>query len=211
MHRSIRVCVTAGFALVATALGSTSARVEAQQVDVGAAAETVRGAQLFSRNCQRCHNLRGPAERTDREWIIIMQHMQTRANLTVERSEAIRAFLLASNEAAGTPGRERKALTRIPAPDEIDEAMLEEGRGIYRGRGTCAACHGPSLQGSPAAPNLADDRWINGDGSLAAIVDVIRNGVEGTAMAAYPAGISDEMAVKVAAYVWAVNQGRIAP
>lgn len=202
---------TAGLILVVAALGPKSARLEAQQIDERGAAQITRGAELFSRNCQRCHNLRGPAERTDREWIIIMQHMETRANLTVDRANAIRAFLLASNEAASMPGGEREALARVPAPDEVDETMLSEGRRIYRERGTCAACHGPTLEGSPVAPSLIDDKWMHGDGSLAEIVEVIRNGVEGTAMAPYPAGIDDEMAVMVAAYVWAVSQGRIAP
>jgi len=204
MHRATHRYATAGLILVAAASGLASGRLDAQ-TDVS------RGAELFSRNCARCHNLRGPAERTDREWVMIMQHMETRANLTVDRSRAILAFLLASNEAAGSPGRAREALAPVPAPDEVDEAMLSEGREIYRGRGTCAACHGPALEGSPVAPNLKDDKWMHGDASLTEIVEVIRNGVQGTAMAPYPAGIDDETAVKVAAYVWAVSQGRTAP
>lgn len=201
---------TVGSILLAAALGPTSARLDAQQIDEHAA-QISRGAELFSRNCQRCHNVRGPAERTDREWLIIMQHMETRANLTVDRANAIRAFLLASNEAARSPGRQREALERVPAPEEVDETMLSEGGRIYRERGTCAACHGPTLEGSPVAPNLKDDKWIHGDGSLAEILGVVRDGVAGTAMTAYPAGIDDEMAVKVAAYVWAVSQGRTTP
>lgn len=46
---------------------------------------------------------------------------------------------------------------------------------------------------------------------IPAVLDVIRNGVDGTAMAAYPAGISDEMAVQFATYVWAVSRGRVEP
>jgi mono/diheme cytochrome c family protein len=61
------------------------------------------------------------------------------------------------------------------------------------------------------APSLRDDRWRNGDGGLADILEVVRNGASGTAMPAYPAGISDEMARKVAAYVWAVSQGKAEP
>ena len=36
-----------------------------------------------------------------------------------------------------------------------------------------------------------------------------RSGVSGTAMAAYPGGISDEQAQQVAAYVWAVANNRV--
>ncbi len=89
--------------------------------------------------------------------------------------------------------------------------MIAAGRRIYENSGGCAACHGADLGGGPIAPSLKDDRWRSGDGSLAAILDVIRNGVDGTAMAAYPAGITDEMAVQVAAYVWAVSRGRVEP
>lgn len=166
-----------------------------------------RGAEFFSRNCQRCHNPRGPAERNDRQWVIIMQHMQVRANMTRDRTRAVRAFLLASNETAQSPGAARGALPPAPAPAEITDAILSEGRRIYQTAG-CAACHGVDLNGGPIAPSLRDANWNQGDGSLAAILRIVRNGVPGTAMAPYPGGISDEMAIQVAAYVWSVSQGR---
>ncbi|MCH7639879.1 MAG: hypothetical protein IH855_10530, partial [Bacteroidetes bacterium] len=78
--------------------------------DTTLAADIAYGAELFARNCQRCHNLRGPAERTDRGWVIIMQHMQSRAGLTHEQVHAVRSFLLASNDAAQAPGRPRPEL-----------------------------------------------------------------------------------------------------
>lgn len=169
------------------------------------------GAQLFSRNCQRCHQPRGPAERSDREWVIIMQHMETRANLTRDRAEMVRAFLLASNEAARRPGSERGPLTAAPATGDVTAEMIEAGRKVFQGPGACISCHGADLGKGPVAPSLKDDRWRNGDGSLADILEIIRNGVPGTAMAAYAAGISDEMATKVAAYVWAVSRGKAEP
>lgn len=169
------------------------------------------GAQLFSRNCQRCHQPRGPAERSDREWVIIMQHMETRASLTRDRAEMVRAFLLASNEAARRPGSERGPLAAAPATRDVTLEMIEDGRTIFQGAGACTSCHGADLGKGPVAPPLNDDRWRNGNGSLADILEIIRNGVPGTAMPAYPAGISDEMAMKVAAYVWAVSQGEAEP
>ena len=169
------------------------------------------GAQLFSRNCQRCHQPRGPAERSDREWVIIMQHMETRANLTRDRAEMVRAFLLASNEAARRPGRQRGPLAAAPVAGDVTIEMIEDGRKIFQGPGACTSCHGADLGKGPVAPSLKDDRWRNGDGSLADILETVRNGVAGTAMAAYPAGISDEMATKVAAYVWAVSRGKAEP
>lgn len=170
-----------------------------------------RGAELFSRYCQRCHNPRGAAERSDREWAIIMQHMETRANITTSRAELIRAFLVASNAAARAPGRERTGIVPDTSRPEITRKMIEEGRQVFRGQGACLSCHGKDLGGGPVAPSLTDDQWRNGTGTYQDILKTIRNGVQGTAMSAYPAGISDDMARKVAAYVWAVSKGRAEP
>ncbi len=174
--------------------------------DTTLAARIGRGAELFSRTCQRCHNPRGPAERTDREWVIIMQHMRTRANLTREQANLVRDFLLASNDADLVPGRLRSDLE---TPTDVTEDMVEQGRLVFAGAGTCFACHGAQLEGGPIAPNLKDDQWRNGTGNFAFILETVRNGVSGTAMATYPGGISDEQAQQVAAYVWAVANNRV--
>ena len=55
------------------------------------------GAQLWMENCMRCHNLRQPRERSDREWDIIVHHMRVRANLTAEEHRLIVAFLKSAN------------------------------------------------------------------------------------------------------------------
>ncbi len=167
------------------------------------------GAELYARICESCHNARGPAERTDREWVIIMQHMQTRANLTYKQARLVRDFLLASNDAAQAPGRLRTDLPTTLAP--ITDDQIRDGRLVYQRAGTCFACHGTSLEGTAIAPNLDDTVWKNGDGDFESILNIVRNGVEGTAMAAYPGGISDEQAQQVAAYVWAVSQRQEQP
>lgn len=166
-----------------------------------------RGTELYSRNCQRCHNPRGAGEWNDREWVMIMQHMETRANLTRDRARLIQAFLVASNAAARAPGRERPGVARDTTLPEITGSMIDSGREIFHGAGACASCHGADLGGGPIAPNLKDDRWRNGEGTYRDILSVVRNGVDGTAMVPYPGGISDEMAQKVAAYVYSVSQG----
>lgn len=182
----------------------------APMADTTLAVRVGQGAELFSRTCQRCHNPRGPAERTDREWVIIMQHMQTRANLTRHQAELVRDFLLASNDAALAPGRLR---TNLEAADstKVTAEMIEQGRLVYTGAGTCFACHGGQLEGGPIAPSLSDDLWKNGSGDYASILQAVRDGVDGTAMAAYPGGISDEQAQQVAAYVWAVAHDKTKP
>ncbi len=181
---------------------------DAAPSDTTLAARIGQGAELFSRTCQRCHNPRGPEERTDREWVIIMQHMQTRANLTRKQGSLVRDFLLASNDAALMPARLRG---NVPPPSEVTDELIAQGRLVYKGAGTCFACHGGGLEGGPIAPNLKDSQWKRGTGDFASILDVVRNGVSGTAMAAYPGGISEEQAQQVAAFVWAVSQGQTTP
>lgn len=186
--------------------GPTRSESRPQQAAVSdstLAARIGKGAELYSRTCQRCHNPRGPAERTDREWVIIMQHMQTRGNLTYEQVKLVRDFLLASNDAGRAPGRER---TGLATPTEYTPEMVAAGKAVFEGRGTCFACHGVNLQGGPIAPNLTDATWRNGTGDFPSILHIVRNGVPGTAMAAYPGGISDEEAQQVAAYVASMSQ-----
>jgi len=70
-----------------------------------------------------------------------------------------------------------------PSPGDSEEdlkallaqpAALEEGRAVFGAK--CAACHGPQLQGL-IGPNLVDDHWIHGKGSLVDIALVVRKGV----------------------------------
>lgn len=55
------------------------------------------GARAWVQNCMRCHNVRDPQERSDREWEVIVHHMRVRANLTAEEHRLIVEFLKAAN------------------------------------------------------------------------------------------------------------------
>ncbi len=55
------------------------------------------GARAWAQNCMRCHNIRDPQERSDREWEVIVHHMRVRANLTAEEHRLILEFLKAAN------------------------------------------------------------------------------------------------------------------
>jgi len=55
------------------------------------------GAQMWSDNCGRCHNLRAPAEFSDSHWSVVVRHMGLRAPLTGQQQKMILAFLEASN------------------------------------------------------------------------------------------------------------------
>lgn len=56
-----------------------------------------QGAQVWANNCVRCHNARPSAERTDLQWLVIVNHMRARANLTKGDARTVTAFLQATN------------------------------------------------------------------------------------------------------------------
>jgi cytochrome c5 len=55
------------------------------------------GQELWSNNCQRCHNLQSPAMYSPAQWDIIVHHMRVRANLTGADQRAITEFLKSSS------------------------------------------------------------------------------------------------------------------
>ncbi len=51
------------------------------------------GAELYSMNCNRCHQERYPTERTAAQWRTILLHMEVRANLPAEQARTILQYL----------------------------------------------------------------------------------------------------------------------
>ncbi len=51
------------------------------------------GAQLWSENCQRCHNTPSPSSFTPEQWETVGMHMQSRALLTEVEKNKIIEFL----------------------------------------------------------------------------------------------------------------------
>ncbi|HXI21640.1 MAG TPA: cytochrome c [Gemmatimonadales bacterium] len=117
----------------------------------------------------------------------------------------------------------RNAVAQAPTPAEaaaahtatdtavVTDEIVDEGRKIFHGQGTCYGCHGSKLQGGPVAPSLRGPKWRNGDGSFDMILHVIRGGVPGTVMVSHPGGISDAQLLQVATYVYAVSHGLAKP
>lgn len=83
------------------------------------------GARVYAENCSRCHNLRSPAERDNRDWVTIMLHMRARANLTKSEANAVRVFVQATNGIGDSPVT--SGAQAPPSGDEQDgyEEMLE--------------------------------------------------------------------------------------
>jgi mono/diheme cytochrome c family protein len=107
------------------------------------------------------------------------------------------------------PGSEQK----LVASDSVvlSDQVVDEGRKIFHGSGTCHACHGQQLQGGPIAPSLRGPKWRHIDGSFTAILHRVREGLAGTLMVSHPGDISDAQTIQVATYVWAVSRGKAKP
>ena len=100
----------------------------------------------------------------------------------------------------------------VPDTSAITPAMVDLGRAIFHGKGTCFACHGGQLEGTQLAPTLKPHAWRDAkNGRLDEIFRVATHGVSGTVMVAFPGGISRAEALNVAAYVWSVGNGKAKP
>jgi mono/diheme cytochrome c family protein len=109
------------------------------------------------------------------------------------------------------------ARAQQPAPTQPDtnaitDAMVDLGRAVFHGKGTCFMCHGPQLEGSQIAPTLKAHAWRDAkNGQFDEIFRVVTHGVPSTVMVAFPGGISRTDALSVAAYVWSVNNRKVKP
>ena len=73
--------------------GPTETQSHLNDVAVSRSQNEPSGQELWSNNCQRCHNLQSPAMFSPVQWEIIVHHMRLRANLTGADQRAIAEFL----------------------------------------------------------------------------------------------------------------------
>ena len=81
---------------VATAPAVAGAKPQ-EHPAVAAARDIKTGAEMWSQNCNRCHNYRAPDEYSDSQWAVVVAHMRLRAPLTGQQQKLILAFLQSSN------------------------------------------------------------------------------------------------------------------
>jgi len=107
------------------------------------------------------------------------------------------------------------ALHAAPAVTVGAAAVMAQdtsGKAIFTGKGNCFACHGADAKGTPLAPDLTDAKWLNIDGSLAAITKLVKEGVAApkehpTPMPAMGgATLTDKELQAVASYVFSLSQ-----
>lgn len=99
-----------------------------------------------------------------------------------------------------------------PDTSAITPAMVDLGRAIFHGKGTCFGCHGQKLEGTQIAPTLMPHAWRDAkDGAFPAIFYVATHGVRSTLMVPFPGGINPSEALAVASYVWSVGKRKAKP
>ena len=98
-----------------------------------------------------------------------------------------------------------------PDTSLLTPAIIDAGRKLFHGRGTCSACHGDKLQGGPVAPPLTGPTWRHINGSYNAIVQRIDNGYPGSLMVPHPGRVTEAQIVQLAAYIYAVSHGLTKP
>ncbi len=88
-----------------------------------------------------------------------------------------------------------------------DTAMMKDAREIYAQR--CAACHADQGQGL-IGPNLTDDYWVHGDGSLMAIHQVVSDGVPAKGMPAWSRQLTPVELRTIVAFVGSLRGKNVA-
>jgi mono/diheme cytochrome c family protein len=98
-----------------------------------------------------------------------------------------------------------------PNATMLSPIMIDAGRKIFHGKGTCSGCHGDKLQGGPVAPALTGPSWRHITGTYDAIIDRVNNGLPGTLMVPHPGGITESQVFLVASYIYAVSHQKTKP
>ena len=118
----------------------------------------------------------------------------------------------AATTPAGDPAAQQPAGTTAQLPEGVTQAQVDAGKQAFETT-ICYTCHGMDGSGTPLAPNLRDQEWLNTDGSLTGIADIIRNGVPTPVQHPAPmppmggAQLTDEQIQNLAAYVFAISHG----
>ena len=97
------------------------------------------------------------------------------------------------------------------APTLVLIADSAAGDLLYRRKGKCLSCHGLDGKGLEGlGPNLQDDQWLHGDGSIAFVQRTILEGiarpkVSPTVMPAFATTLAPDEVYRIAAYVFTLS------
>lgn len=112
---------------------------------------------------------------------------------SMERIESKRAAVVTEGE-----DKNEEALIALAG----DKDRIERGKNEFGIK--CMACHGNLGQGL-IGPNLTDDYWIHGDGSIMAIINQINVGVPEKGMPPWKGQIPPDLIEDVAIYVYSIR------
>lgn len=68
-------------------------KTETNRAGASDSSSQLSGQELWSMNCQRCHNMRPPNLYNATQWQVIVHHMRIRGNITGADARAIAEFL----------------------------------------------------------------------------------------------------------------------
>ncbi len=156
MTYTIRVGSPAGVGLAVLALLLWPAAGLSQQA---AESEVAAGAKVYGDMCGRCHRPRSPLERTDRDWVTIINHMRVRANLTGKQTRAVLQFLQATNSSPAEAVPLPAAAPAAGSPRTFSNVIATDAASIARGKAlvaekACVGCHVVGAQGGQVGPSL---------------------------------------------------------
>jgi glucose/arabinose dehydrogenase/mono/diheme cytochrome c family protein len=106
------------------------------------------------------------------------------------------------------------ATASVAVPAGATKEMVALGDQIYHGQvggAACTGCHGANATGTPLGPDLTGSHWLWGDGSYAAIAQIITTGVAQPKQYRSPmppmggAQLTSEQVSAVAAYIWGLS------
>jgi cbb3-type cytochrome c oxidase subunit II len=204
----------AAMAFHAPALNASPARTRrdaAERPALTPASDAGRGLGLFASNCAGCH---GPTGRGDGPGAVGLHPRPT--NLTEHDYTRARLADVLWNGVAGTAMQAWRdhdvedlsalanAVRGLAAPRDDatpPTSALDQGREVYLAN--CAQCHGETGGGdgwSAAQIRIPPTNFRVQRATLAHALRVIREGIEGTPMAPWPARLSDADIEAVAAY-----------
>jgi cytochrome c oxidase cbb3-type subunit 3 len=169
-----------------------------------------KGHKVFVANCAGCHGedgrgstATGTPDLTDQDFLYGTGRVSEIEQIVLHgiRSGDDRGWNLALMPSYGRPVPYAREKLPSLSPKEIDQltsyvrsmngqagedpADVLAGHALYQGRGGCWDCHGRDAEGDPAigAPNLANGKWLRGDGSWRDVSRIIREGLHGVSPA----------------------------
>lgn len=108
------------------------------------------GARTYGRLCGSCHNARSPLERSDRDWVTVINHMRVRANMTGQQVRDVLAFVQGTNE-------DPAGVTMLPPTvraqglDQME--AVQQGKRLVEEK-ACLGCHVVGAEGGNIGPSL---------------------------------------------------------